>query len=90
MDQTIPREPHSKEALRNILNMKQTAFKVWIRSIEPELFKVDSTYGKYSKLLTRKAFLFLMSEFGYDDEKEVDKMVQYYYKSLKITQNDSP
>ena len=46
------RESYSKDQLRQMLPMKQTAFKNWLREIEPELFKIDVTYSKYGKLLT--------------------------------------
>jgi len=84
------RESYSKDQLRQMLPMKQTAFKNWLREIEPELFKIDVTYSKYGKLLTAKAFKFLMSEAGFDDPDEINKKIENYYKGLGINRNESP
>ena len=84
------RESYSKDQLRQMWNWKQTKFKDWLRIIEPELFKIDSTYSKYGKLLTPKAFKFLMSEAGFDNPDEINKMIQNYYNSIGINRNESP
>jgi hypothetical protein len=61
-----------------------------MRAVEPELFKIDVTYSKYGKLLTAKAFKFLMSEAGFDDPDEINKKIENYYKGLGINHNESP
>ena len=84
------RDSYSKNMLRNLFKMKETTFKIWLREIEPELFKIDKTYSKYSKILSPKAFKFLMGEYGFEYPAEINKMIQDYYMSLGINRNDSP
>jgi hypothetical protein len=83
------RESYSKDLLRQILKMKPTRFKDWLRTIEPELFNIDATYGKYGKLLTAKAFKFLMAENGYEDADEINKMIREYYEGIGISKRES-
>jgi mRNA-degrading endonuclease RelE of RelBE toxin-antitoxin system len=78
---------YSKELLRNLSRMKQTKFKEWMRTIEPELIKIDSTYSKYGSLLTPKAFKFLLSEMGLEDPDEINNMIREYYKGTGINKD---
>ncbi len=84
------RESYSKDLLRNLLKMKPTKFKEWMRTIEPELIKIDRTYSKYCSILTPKAFRFLLAEYGFEDPVEINKMIREYYKSLGMERNESP
>ena len=68
---------YSKYMLRNLLNMEETTFKTWMRAIEPELIKIEPGYGKYSKLLSYKAFMFLTNEY-FGDQDEINKRLQDY------------
>ena len=78
---------YSKELLRNLLRLKQTKFKEWMRTIEPELIKIDRTYGKYCSILTPKAFKFLLSESGIEDPDEINRMIREYYKGAGINED---
>lgn len=90
MDNIDLRESYSKDLLRNLLKMKPTKFKDWLRIIEPELSVIDVTYSKYGKLLTPKAFKFLMSEAGLEDSNEINKMIREHYESIGINRKESP
>ncbi len=87
MKNLIYKEAYSKALLRGLFKMKETTFKTWLAAIEPELRKVDLSYSKYSSILTVRAFKFLLSEYGFEDENEINKMIREYYDSKGIKDN---
>ena len=79
------RESYTKKLLMDLLKMKPSKFKEWLREMEPELIIHDHTYSKHCSILTPRAFKFLLAEYGFEDREEVNKLIEEYYKKPKTT-----
>lgn len=84
------RESYSKDLLRHILRMKETSFKKWLRTLEPDVLNIDATYNRRCSILKPKVFRFLVREYGFEDADELSKMISSYYESLKIKRKVLP
>jgi hypothetical protein len=69
--------------------MGETTFKIWLRNIEPELILEEPRYSKTSKLLSPRAFKFLMLE-CFDDPTQINEMINKYFKELGVNRHESP
>ena len=83
------KEPYSKGQLRYLLNMKETYFKTWMQTLEPEILKVDKSYNKQCSILTPKIFRFLLAEYGLEDSAEINKGIQDYRRGLSKNRNET-
>lgn len=78
------RECYTKELLRNILKLKTSKFKSWMRTIEPDILGIEPTYSRNSAILTPKVFKFILSEYGFEDADEINEKIEAYYQSIGI------
>ena len=81
---------YSKDLLRYLLNMKETYFKNWMKTLESEILVVDKHYNKFSSILTPKIFRFLLAEYGLEDPAEINKEIQDYRRGLNKNRNEMP
>jgi hypothetical protein len=89
MNDMLPDVPYSKYMLRNVLNMPETTFKTWLRVIEPELILSDPRYSKFCKILTPRAFKFLVLATGLTTE-EINQRIRRFCKNTGIKLDESP
>lgn len=87
MEHIIFHTAYSKCLLRNLLKMKPTTFKEWMKTLEPDVLLIDKHYSKYSSLLTPKVFRFLLYEYGFEDAVEINKMIREYYGKTGINED---
>lgn len=83
------RASYTKGELRQMLGMEETKFKTWLRAVEPELIKIEPRYGIYSKLLTYRAFMFLMAEY-FGDQAEINKRIQDHCRGSSKNRSEPP
>ena len=87
MDRIICSQAFTKSLLRALLKMKSTTFKSWMKTVEPEILKIDPYYSRLSSILTPKVARFLLAEYGFEDAAEVNEMIREYLHGNKQNEN---